>query len=231
MLVVDRINTFYSEAHVLFDVSLDISKGEVVSLLGRNGAGKTTTVKSIMGMVQPRTGSIQFKGKNILGWQSYRVSREGIGLVPDERRIFGNLSVEKNLEVGRRPERKGEWNLERVYHHFPQLKTLKDRKGENLSGGEQQMLAIARTLMGNPELILMDEPTEGLAPIIVEEVMKIIQELKKSGITILIIEESSTLALSISERCYMMDTGKVVYAGRASDLIENPELRLDLLGM
>jgi branched-chain amino acid transport system ATP-binding protein len=231
MLAVDRINTFYDEAHVLFDVSLEINEGEVVSLLGRNGAGKTTTVKSIMGMVQPRAGSIQFKGRNILGWQPYRVSREGIGLVPDERRIFGNLTVEKNLEVGRRPERKGEWNLEKVYHHFPQLKALKDRKGENLSGGEQQMLAIARTLMGNPELILMDEPTEGLAPIIVEEVMKIIRELKKSGITILIIEESSTLALSISERCYMMDTGKVVYSGKASELIEKPELRLELLGM
>ncbi len=231
MLVVDKINTFYDEAHVLFDVSLEINRGEVVSLLGRNGAGKTTTVKSIMGMVRPRTGSIQFKGKNILGWQPYLVSREGIGLVPDERRIFGNLTVEKNLDVGRRPERKGEWTLEKVYEHFPQLKGLRGRKGENLSGGEQQMLAIARTLMGNPELILMDEPTEGLAPIIVEEVMKIIRELKKSGITILLIEESSTLALSISERCYMMDTGKVVYNGKASELIEKPELRLELLGM
>ena len=231
MLVADKINTFYDEAHVLFDVSLEINRGEVVSLLGRNGAGKTTTVKSIMGMVRPRTGSIQFKGKNILGWQPYLVSREGIGLVPDERRIFGNLTVEKNLDVGRRPERKGEWTLEKVYEHFPQLKGLRDRKGENLSGGEQQMLAIARTLMGNPELILMDEPTEGLAPIIVEEVMKIIRELKKSGITILLIEESSTLALSISERCYMMDTGKVVYHGKASELIENPELRLELLGI
>jgi len=231
MLVADKINTFYDEAHVLFDVSLEINRGEVVSLLGRNGAGKTTTVKSIMGMVRPRTGSIQFKGKNILGWQPYLVSREGIGLVPDERRIFGNLTVEKNLDVGRRPERKGEWTLEKVYEHFPQLKGLRGRKGENLSGGEQQMLAIARTLMGNPELILMDEPTEGLAPIIVEEVMKIIRELKKSGITILIIEESSMLALSISERCYMMDTGKVVYNGKASELIEKPELRLELLGM
>ena len=231
MLVADKINTFYDEAHVLFDVSLEINRGEVVSLLGRNGAGKTTTVKSIMGMVRPRTGSIQFKGKNILGWQPYLVSREGIGLVPDERRIFGNLTVEKNLDVGRRPERKGEWTLGKVYEHFPQLKGLRDRKGENLSGGEQQMLAIARTLMGNPELILMDEPTEGLAPIIVEEVMKIIRELKKSGITILIIEESSTLALSISERCYVMDTGKVVYHGKASELIENPDLRLELLGI
>jgi branched-chain amino acid transport system ATP-binding protein len=231
MLLVDKVNTFYDEAHVLFDVSLEINRGEVVSLLGRNGAGKTTTVKSIMGMVRPRTGSIQFKGKNILGWQPYLVSREGIGLVPDERRIFGNLTVEKNLDVGRRPERKGEWTLEKVYEHFPQLKGLRGRKGENLSGGEQQMLAIARTLMGNPELILMDEPTEGLAPIIVEEVMKIIRELKKSGITILIIEESSTLALSISERCYMMDTGKVVYHGKASELIENPALRLELLGI
>jgi branched-chain amino acid transport system ATP-binding protein len=231
MLVADKINTFYDEAHVLFDVSLEINRGEVVSLLGRNGAGKTTTVKSIMGMVRPRTGSIQFKRKNIMGWQPYLVSREGIGLVPDERRIFGNLTVEKNLDVGRRPERKGEWTLEKVYEHFPQLKGLRDRKGENLSGGEQQMLAIARTLMGNPELILMDEPTEGLAPIIVEEVMKIIRELKKGGITILIIEESSTLALSISERCYMMDTGKVVYHGKASELIENPALRLELLGI
>ena len=231
MLLVDKVNTFYDEAHVLFDVSLEINRGEVVSLLGRNGAGKTTTVKSIMGMVRPRTGSIQFKGKNILGWQPYLVSREGIGLVPDERRIFGNLTVEKNLDVGRRPERRGEWTLEKVYEHFPQLNGLRDRKGENLSGGEQQMLAIARTLMGNPELILMDEPTEGLAPIIVEEVMKIIRELKKGGITILIIEESSTLALSISERCYMMDTGKVVYHGKASELIENPALRLELLGI
>jgi branched-chain amino acid transport system ATP-binding protein len=231
MLVVDKINTYYEEAHVLFDVSLEIKKGEVVNLFGRNGAGKTTTVKSIMGMVRPRVGSIQFKGKNILGWQPYLIAREGIGLVPDERRIFGSLTVEKNLEVGRRPERKGEWTLEKVYHHFPQLRGLEDRKGENLSGGEQQMLAIARTLMGNPELILMDEPMEGLAPVIVEEVMKIIRELKKSGITILIIEESSTLALSISERCYMMDTGKIVYSGMSSELIENPALKLELLGI
>ncbi len=231
MLVVDKINSFYEEAHVLFDVSLEIEKGEVVSLLGRNGAGKTTTVKSIMGMVRPHSGSIRFKGKEILGWQPYLIAREGIGLVPDERRIFGNLTVEKNLEVGRRPERRGEWTMGKVYQHFPQLKKLKDRKGENLSGGEQQMLAIARTLLGNPDLILMDEPTEGLAPIIVEEVMRIIRELKETGITILIIEESSTLALSISERCYMMDTGKVVYSGMASELLENPERRLALLGM
>jgi branched-chain amino acid transport system ATP-binding protein len=231
MLVVDRINTFYEEAHVLFDVSLEIKKGEVVSLLGRNGAGKTTTLKSIMGMVQPRSGSIRFNGKEMIGRPPYLIAREGIGLVPDERRIFANLTVEKNLEVGRRHERKGEWTLKKVYQHFPQLEPLKNRKGENLSGGEQQMLAIARTLLGNPDLILMDEPTEGLAPIIVEEVMKIIHELKATGITILIIEESSTIVLSVSERCYMMDTGRVIYGGTASELLENPERRLSLLGM
>jgi len=183
MLAVDKICTFYEDAQVLFDVSLEIQEGEIVALLGRNGAGKTTTIRSIMGLTPPRAGRVLFKEENIAGLPAYTIANRGVGFVPDNRRIFPTLTVKQNLEIARKGRRQGRdgWSLDRIYHHFPKLKEIEARKGEVLSGGEQQMLSIARTLMGNPDLVLLDEPTEGLAPIMVMEVMKIIRELKDKG--------------------------------------------------
>ncbi|UCF72540.1 MAG: ABC transporter ATP-binding protein [Deltaproteobacteria bacterium] len=231
MLTVEKVNTFYGEAHILFDMSLQINEGETVCLLGRNGAGKTTLVRSIMGLTPAKSGSIIFKGEDITHEPPYEIAKRGIGFVADSRRIFPNLSVRRNLEVGRKEGGGGHWDLEAIYGHFPQLKGLERHSGEYLSGGEQQMLAIARTLMGNPELILLDEPSEGLAPFMVMEVMKIIKELKESGMSILLVEQYSTLALEVSDRSYVLDRGHIVYAGGAKELYENRDLREKLLGI
>jgi branched-chain amino acid transport system ATP-binding protein len=232
MLTVEKINTFYGEAHTLFDVSLDIQEGEVVALLGRNGAGKTTTIRSIMGLTPPRAGKILFKGENIAGLPPYTIANKGVGFVPDNRRIFPNLTVKRNLEIARKNNgEKERWTIERIYDHFPKLKEIESRMGEVLSGGEQQMLTIARTLMGNPDLVLLDEPTEGLAPIMVMEVMKIVKELKEKGETILLVEQNSTLALSVSQRAYILENGHMVFSGLANDLIQNMELRQKYLGV
>jgi len=232
MLTVEKINTFYGEAHTLFDVSLDIQEGEVVALLGRNGAGKTTTIRSIMGLTPPRSGKILFKGVNIAGLPPYEVANKGVGFVPDNRRIFPNLTVKRNLEIARKGNRGREgWTLERIYEHFPKLKEIELRMGEVLSGGEQQMLTIARTLMGNPDLVLLDEPTEGLAPLMIMEVMKIIKELKEKGETILLVEQNSTLAFSVSYRAYVLENGHMVFSGYAEELIQNMELRQRFLGV
>ena len=232
MLTVEKINTFYGEAHTLFDVSLDIQEGEVIALLGRNGAGKTTTIRSIMGLTPPRAGRIMFKNENIAGLPPYIIANKGVGFVPDNRRIFPNLTVKRNLEIARkRNGGKEGWTLERIYEHFPKLKEIESRLGEVLSGGEQQMLTIARTLMGNPDLVLLDEPTEGLAPILVMEVMKIIKELKERGETILLVEQNSTLALSVSKRAYILENGHMVFSGLANDVIENLDLRQKYLGV
>ena len=232
MLTVEKINTFYGEAHTLFDVSLEIQEGEVVALLGRNGAGKTTTIRSIMGLTPPRAGKILFKGENIAGLPPYTIANKGVGFVPDNRRIFPNLTVKRNLEIARKDNgEKERWTIERIYDHFPKLKEIESRMGEVLSGGEQQMLTIARTLMGNPDLVLLDEPTEGLAPIMVMEVMKIVKELKEKGETILLVEQNSTLALSVSQRAYILENGHMVFSGLADDIIQNVELRQKYLGV
>jgi branched-chain amino acid transport system ATP-binding protein len=232
MLTVEKINTYYGEAHTLFDVSLEIQEGEVVALLGRNGAGKTTTIRSIMGLTPPRAGKILFKGENIAGLPPYTIANKGVGFVPDNRRIFPNLTVKRNLEIARKDNgEKERWTIERIYDHFPKLKEIESRMGEVLSGGEQQMLTIARTLMGNPDLVLLDEPTEGLAPIMVMEVMKIVKELKEKGETILLVEQNSTLALSVSQRAYILENGHMVFSGLANDLIQNMELRQKYLGV
>jgi branched-chain amino acid transport system ATP-binding protein len=233
MLSVEKINTFYEDAQVLFDVSLEISEGEVVALLGRNGAGKTTTIRSIMGLTPPRRGRVVFKGEDIAGLPPYTVANRGVGFVPDNRRIFPTLTVRQNLEIARKGANGGRqgWTLERVYEHFPKLKEIEARKGEVLSGGEQQMLTIARTLMGNPDLLLLDEPTEGLAPIMVAEVMKIIRELKDKGETILLVEQNSALALTVSQRAYILENGHVVYLGAAADLAGNAEVKQRYLGI
>ena len=231
MLTLESVNTFYGEAHILFDMSIQINEGETVCVLGRNGAGKTTLVRSIMGLTPAKSGSIIFRGEDITQKPPYEIAKRGIGFVADNRRIFPNLTVLRNLEVGRKQGGRSLWDLEAIYGHFPQLKGLGKQSGEHLSGGEQQMLAIARTLMGNPELILLDEPSEGLAPFMVMEVMKIIKELKESGMSILLVEQYSTLALEVADRGYVLDRGHIVYDGSAKELYQNRDLRQKLLGI
>jgi len=231
MLAVEAINTFYEEAHILHDVSLKVEKGETICLLGRNGAGKTTTLRSIIGLTPAKKGQILFKGEEITRLMPHIIARKGIGWVPDNRRIFPTLTVQRNLELARRSLAHKEWDLEDIYEHFPTLKELKDHKGEYLSGGEQQMLAIARTLMGNPDLLLLDEPSQGLAPKIIKELMNIIVELKKKGISILLVEQNSAMALAVSDRCYILDDGRIIYESPAKELDENKELKKELLGI
>ena len=231
MLRVETINTFYGEAHILHDVSLKVDKGETVSLLGRNGAGKTTTLRSIMGLTPARQGKVLFKEEEITTLMPHLVARKGVGWVPDNRRIFPTLTVQRNLEIARRSLSHKEWDLEEIYAHFPALEKLKGHKGEFLSGGEQQMVAIARTLMGNPDLLLLDEPSEGLAPKIVREVMNIIAGLKKKDISILLVEQNSVMALSVSERSYVLDDGRIVFEGTAKELDGNRDLKKELLGI
>jgi branched-chain amino acid transport system ATP-binding protein len=233
MLAVEKIQAFYGDAQVLFDVSLAVEAGEVVALLGRNGAGKTTTIRSIMGLTPPRTGRIVFQGQEIANLPPYTIANRGVGFVPDNRRIFPTLTVKQNLELAKKRGKRGQddWTLESIYHHFPKLKEIESRKGEVLSGGEQQMLTIARTLMGNPDLVLLDEPTEGLSPLMVMEVMKIIRELKEKGETILLVEQNSTLALSVSQRAYILENGHIVYAGSAGALSADSEAKQRYLGI
>jgi branched-chain amino acid transport system ATP-binding protein len=231
MLTVEVIDTFYGEAQILHQVSLRIEKGEIVCLLGRNGAGKTTTLRSIMGLTPAKEGRILFNGEEITKLMTHLIARKGIGWVPDNRRIFPTLTVERNLEIARRDLGHREWDLREIYQSFPALERLKDHKGEFLSGGEQQMLAIARTLMGNPALLLLDEPSEGLAPKIVKEVMNIIEGLKRKEISILLVEQNSVMALAVSERSYILDDGRIVHEGKASELNGNKELKKELLGI
>lgn len=231
MLEIEKINTFYGEAHILHDVSLKVEKGETVCLLGRNGAGKTTTLRSILGLTPAKTGKVLFMDQNITRLTTHLIARMGIGWVPDNRRIFPTLSVQRNLEMARRISTHKKWNLDEVYKRFPILVNLKDHKGENLSGGEQQILAIARTLMGNPDLLLLDEPSEGLAPKIVKEVMNIIIELKKVGISILLVEQNSVMALAVSDKSYILDDGRIVYESTAKELDENKEAKKEFLGI
>lgn len=233
MLAVENIQSFYGDAQVLFDVSLTVEAGEVVALLGRNGAGKTTTIRSIMGLTPPRAGRIVFQGQEIANLPPYTIANRGVGFVPDNRRIFPTLTVKQNLELAKKRGNRGHdgWTLESIYHHFPKLKEMEGRKGEVLSGGEQQMLTIARTLMGNPDLVLLDEPTEGLSPLMVMEVMKIIRELKEKGETILLVEQNSTLALSVSQRAYILENGHIVYVGPAGALSTDGEAKQRYLGI
>jgi branched-chain amino acid transport system ATP-binding protein len=202
-----------------------MEKAETVCLLGRNGAGKTTLLRSILGLTPAKEGRIVFQGEEITRLMTHIIARKGIGWVPDSRRIFPTLTVQRNLEIARRSTAHKEWDLKEVYQHFPVLEQLKNLNGENLSGGQQQMLAIARTLMGNPDLLLLDEPSEGLAPKIVKEVMNIILGLKEKDISILLVEQNSVMALAVSGRSYILDDGRVVYEGTAKELDENKTLK------
>ena len=224
MLTVDDIHTFYGVSHILQGVSLEIREGENVCLIGRNGAGKTTTLKSIIGLTPPKSGSIMFRGEELRGSRPHVIAKKGIGYVPEDRRIFPNITVRDNLEIARKGKNHGGWTVERVYEAFPILKGLENRKGMKLSGGEQQMLTIARTLMGNPELLLLDEISEGLAPIIVEDLMKLILRLKKE-ITIFLVEQNAVFAFSVSDRGYVIDKGKITYQGTIEELKHNQEVK------
>ena len=211
LLEVKDLNTYYGKSHALQNLSISVDRGEIVALLGRNGMGKSTTLKSIMGMVPPTSGSITYGGKNIFGYAPHQAAKAGIGYVPEERRIFPNLPVLDNLKMGikhwKSANRGGRnpWDLERVYSHFPILKERSRQKGATLSGGEQQMLSIARTLMGNPELLMIDEPTEGLSPVMTWEVRNVLESIGKTGVSILLVEHNLKVAMSLANRVYLMD--------------------------
>ncbi len=220
MLQVDSLNTFYGKAQILFDMKLEVGRGEVVVLLGRNGAGKTTTFKSIMGIVSPKSGKISFKGQAIQNLPPFKTCALGLGYVPEDRRIFSRLTIMENLEVGKQPAREGfkPWTSERLFELFPNLKERHDQDGGTLSGGEQQMLTIARTLMGNPEMIILDEPSEGLAPVIVDQLGKTIHQLKNEGVSILLAEQNLTFAKFVCDRAYIIYQGSVRHESEIENL-------------
>jgi branched-chain amino acid transport system ATP-binding protein len=225
MLEVKEIHTYYGTSHILFGISFNVEEGEAVCLLGRNGAGKTTTFRSIIGLTPPKAGSIKFKAQEIMGKPSYRIAQMGIGFVPDTRRIFPDLTVRQNILVARREREGAVWNLESIYALFPKLRDLDTHMGTQLSGGEQQMLTIARTLMTNPQLLLLDEPGEGLAPLVIKAMKEQLGEIKKLGTTMLICEHNVGLATALSDRAYVMDKGTIRYQGMIEELHKNEEIR------
>ncbi len=227
MLELERINTFYGRAHILHDLSLSVSDGEVVALLGRNGAGKSTTLKSIMRLVGAQSGRITYGGQDITALPAHRIAKLGMGYVPEERRIFTDLTILENLEVGRQPPRQGapDWTPEKLFELFPNLEERRNNLGGAMSGGEQQMLTIARTLMGNPKFLLLDEPSEGLAPVIVEQVAFTIRELKKLGLTILLSEQNLHFAKLVADRAYIIERGAVQYDGTIEELERDEAVR------
>ena len=227
MLDLDGVNSFYGRAHILRDLSFSINAGEVVSLLGRNGAGKTTTVKSIMQLVRPASGSVKFDGVEIVNTPTHRVAGMGIGYVPEERRIFTDLTINENLEVGRQPPRPGvfEWTTDILFDLFPNLAERRTNRGKALSGGEQQMLSIARTLMGNPRLLLLDEPSEGIAPVIVEQMAHTILKLKSEGLPVLLSEQNLHFARLVSDRAVIIEGGLKKFDGTFADLEAQPKIR------
>ena len=230
MLEVDAISTYYGLSRALFGVSLTVERGQCVCLLGRNGVGKSTVMRSIIGLNPPAEGKVRFGGTSIEGWRTDRIARAGVGFVPEDRRVFGELTVLENLEVARRAARRpGRWTTVAVWSLFPKLETLRDRRAGNLSGGEQQMLTIARTLMCNPELLLLDEPSEGLAPLVVESLLEQVGRLKAEGLTILLAEQGVAFSLALADRVYVLEKGAVVHEGSAVALREDVTLRNRLL--
>lgn len=232
LLSVHGLNAWYGAAHILFDVDLDVGRGEVVALMGRNGAGKSTTLKSIMGLMNKWKGDVHFMGKRISGKQPFEISRAGLGFVPEDRRVFTDLTVTENLEVGRQPGRVWPdgtkapfWTPADLYKLFPNLGEMQDRPGAFMSGGEQQMLTVARTLMGNPFLVLLDEPSEGVAPLIVEQMANMILALKQQGVSILLSEQNVHFASLVSDRAYVLEKGQIRYSGTMAELTENDEVR------
>jgi branched-chain amino acid transport system ATP-binding protein len=232
LLELKDLHAAYGLSRVLFGISLEVNQGECVCLLGRNGVGKTTTMRTVMGLTPPSTGHVRFKSRDITGWAPYRIARTGIGFVPEDRRIFAELSVWENLDVARRAaHRPGHWTIETVTELFPVLGTLRDRQGGFLSGGEQQMLTIARTLMGNPELLLLDEPSEGLAPLVVDMLLARVGDLKAQGLTIVLAEQGIEFSLALADRVYVLEKGAVKFAGPAAALRTDRALLDQLLAL
>jgi branched-chain amino acid transport system ATP-binding protein len=229
VLDVADVHTYYGDSHVLRGVSLSVADGEVLTILGRNGMGKTTLIRSIIGFTPPREGSVRLKGENVAGFPPYRLVERGVALVPQGRRVFPSLSVRENLDVARRGN--GRWSVERVYELFPRLRERAGNRANKLSGGEQQMLAIARALMSNPELLLMDEPTEGLAPLLVREVGRVIGELKREGLSILLVEQNLPLALGVADRVHILSRGQIVYTGAPTALAADEDVKSRYLGV
>ena len=226
MLEVEGLRAGYGPAEILFGVSLRLARGEVAALMGRNGAGKSTTLKAIMGLVQPRAGRVRFAGRDIAGLAAFRIARLGLGYVPEDRRIFTDLTVAENLEVGRRPaEGRDAWTPERLFEVFPNLASMRNRRAAAMSGGEQQMLAIARTLMGNPEAVLLDEPSEGLAPVILELMADAVLRMKRAGIAVLLSEQNFDFAAAVADRAYVIERGEIRYDGSMAALDTDPALR------
>ena len=231
ILEINEIDASYGETQVLFGVSLEVGQSEVVAVLGPNGAGKTTTLRSILGLTPPRRGSIKFAGSEITKKATHEIARLGIGWVPDDRRIFPTLTVARNLQIARKRTRFRSWSLGEMFEVFSALEHLMERECENLSGGEMQMVAISRALLGAPGLVLFDEPSQGLAPMIVQGVMETISRLKKAGISALVVEQNVSTALRISDRVYVMDRGRIVHSASADTLLADADLRMSLLGV
>ncbi len=231
ILDVREIDACYGESQVLFRASLHVDEGEVVALLGPNGAGKTTTLRSILGLTPATSGSIHFDGAEITALPTHEIARRGVGWVPDDRRIFPSLTVERNLSIAKKRTRFRQWDLDEVFGIFSALEYLMERECENLSGGEMQMIAISRALLGSPGLVLFDEPSQGLAPKIVQDVMHTIERLKGEGISVLLVEQNALSALAVSDRVYIMDLGKIVHSGPSAELLEDAKLRKSLLGI
>ncbi|MBU6483622.1 MAG: ABC transporter ATP-binding protein [Betaproteobacteria bacterium] len=221
VLDAEALHTFYGKSHILHGVSLAVREGEIVALLGRNGAGKTTTLRSIIGLTHAREGAVRIFGDATTHWPPYRIAALGVGYVPEGRRVFANLTVDENLRVPM--ERPGPWTVARVYDLFPRLRERRGNKGRQLSGGEQEMLSIARALLLNPKLLILDEPSQGLAPIIVQQVFDVIATMRKEGISVLLVEQNVRAAVEIADRAYVLDDGKVVYEGPAAEFAQDEE--------
>jgi branched-chain amino acid transport system ATP-binding protein len=228
MLSAQGLHTYYGKSHILYGVSLEIREGEIVALLGRNGAGKTTTLRSLMGLTPPREGRVEIFGNDTSRWPAHRIAQLGVGYVPEGRKIFGGLTVLENLLVPR--HRTGRWTLERVFELFPRLAERRDQLGRQLSGGEQEMLAIARPLLLNPRLMMLDEPSQGLAPLVVREVLGVVKSMRDEGLSVLLIEQNAALSLAVADRAYILDDGKLVYDGAAAELVRDQELVHRLAG-
>jgi branched-chain amino acid transport system ATP-binding protein len=233
LLVVRGLSAWYGRAQILFDVSLEVARGEVVALMGRNGAGKSTTLKAIMGLVDRTGGAVIFRGQPLRGRKPFEVARLGLGYVPEDRRIFSELSVLENLEVGRQLEREGAptWTAEKLFRVFPNLAEMRERPGGQMSGGEQQMLTVARTLMGNPYLVLLDEPSEGIAPKIVEDMANMILELKQEGLAVVLSEQNLHFARLVSDRAYVIEKGQIRFQGGLAELEGNEEVKREYLSL
>ncbi len=230
LLEIEGLNSYYGDSHILFDVSLRVARNEVVALLGRNGAGKSTTLKSLMGVVTPRTGSVKLDGADLAGRKSHAVARAGMQLVHEDRRIFGSLNVEENLVIAGLTASK-RWPLERIYTMFPRLKERRNNRGTDLSGGEQQMLAIARALVRDPKILLLDEPFEGLAPIIVRDLVRVCRDLAAAGQTIVLVEQNLAATLTLAQRIYIINNGHIVHEGPAEEIRARPEILHRYLGV